>query len=179
MLLHGMGPRGTPSVMQHAVLLGGNSWMNFNNRTYRSLTPQPSEHRMFDELESSHHVLAGVGAYAINLVPSGGGFHHRYDGAVGVTLSDEPQLLAVNVVRSNGSQALTGHYLVDMLLHSHLPSEKELIVASGRQEIRLVGVSSLEPGDLLAVAHAPIICVPLDALQHDGRSSGPSSTRLG
>ena len=55
-------------------------------------------------------------AYAINPVASGGGFHLRYDGALGVTLSDEPQLLAVNLVRSIGSQALTGHYLVDMLL---------------------------------------------------------------
>lgn len=32
---------------------------------------------------------------------------------MGVTLSDEPHLLhAVNLVRSNGYQALTGHYLV-------------------------------------------------------------------
>ena len=48
-------------------------------------------------------------AYANYPVASSGGFHLRYDGTVGVTLSDELQLLAVDLVRSNGSQALTGH----------------------------------------------------------------------
>ena len=56
------------------------------------------------------------------------------------------------------------------LSQSNLPSEEE--VASGRQVIPLVGVPNLEPGDLLGVAHAPLMCVPLDALQ---RPSGPSS----
>ena len=110
---------------------------------------------------------------------SGGGFHLRYDGAVGVTLSDEPKLLAVNLVRSNGSQVLTGHYLVDMLPHSDLPSGERRFVASGRQVIPLVGVSNFEPGDLLGVAHAPLTCVQLDALQDDGRPSGPSPAHLG
>ena len=64
---------------------------------------------MFGELELFHHGPAGVRAYTIDPVASGGDFHLRYDGAVGLTLSDEPQLLAVNLVRSNGSQALTGH----------------------------------------------------------------------
>ena len=81
----------------------------------------------------------------------------------------------MNLVRSNGSQALTGHYLVDMLPQSDLPSEEEHFVTSGRQVIPLVGVSNLEPGDLLGVAHAPLISVPLDALQHVDRSSSPYS----
>ena len=37
----------------------------------------------------------------------------------------------------------------------------------------------LEPGDLLGVAHAPLMCVPLDALQDDGRPSGPPSDPTG
>ena len=37
--------------MQHAVLLGRDSRMRFNNRSYRSLPPRPLDHRMFDELE--------------------------------------------------------------------------------------------------------------------------------
>ena len=36
-------------------------------------------------------------------------------------------------------------------------------------------MSNLEPGDILGVAHASLMCVPLDALQHDGRPSSPSS----
>ena len=99
--------------MQHAVLLGHDNWMRFNNRS------------LFGELELSHHTPSGVRAHTINPVACGGGFHLRYDGAVGVTSSDEPQLLAVNSVRSNGSQALIGHYLVDMLSRSDLSSEEE------------------------------------------------------
>ena len=110
-------------------------------------------------------------AYAINPVASGGDFHLRYDGAVGVTLSDEPQLLAVNLVRSNGSQALT----VAMLPQSDLPSREEHFATSGRQVIPLIGVANLKPGDVLGVARAPLKCVPLDAIQHDSRPPGPSS----
>ena len=114
-------------------------------------------------------------AYAVSPVASGGGFHLSYDGAVGVTLSNEPKLLAVNLVRSNGSQALTGRYPVDVLPQSDLPSEEEHFVASGLQVITLVGMSNLEPGDVLGVAHVPLMSVPLDDLQHVGRPSGLSS----
>ena len=117
------------SVMQHEVLLGRDSWMRFNNRTYRFVPPRAMDHWMFGEIELSHHAPAGVRAYAVNPVASDGGFHLCYDCAVGVTLSDETKLLAVNLVRSNGSQALTGPYLVDMLHQSDLPSEEEHFVA--------------------------------------------------
>lgn len=55
-----------------------------------------------------------------NPLASGSGFHLRYNGGVGVALSGEPQLLAVNLVRINGSPALTGNYLVDLLLDRHV-----------------------------------------------------------
>ena len=127
---------------------------------------------MFGELELSHHAPVGVRAYAIDPVTLGGSFHLRYDGAVGVTLSDEPQLLAVNLFRSNGSQAFTGHYLVDMLPHSDLPTLKEHFVTSERQVLPLVGVAKLEPGDILGVTHAPLMCVALNVLQPDSRAPG-------
>ena len=104
-----------PSVMQHAVLLGRDSWMRFNTRSYRALPPRPHDNRVFGELTLSHHATTGVSAYAINPIAADGGFHLLYDGTVGFTLSDEPQLLEVNLMRSNGSPAPTGHYLVDML----------------------------------------------------------------
>ena len=114
-------------------------------------------------------------AYAIYPVASGGGFHLRYDGTVGVTLSDEPQLLAVSLVGSNGSQALTRHYLVDRLPQPDMPSVGKHFVASGWQVLPLVGVADLEPGDILGVARARLLCVPLDVWQHDSRAPGPSS----
>ena len=79
--------------LQHAVLLVRDILMRFSNLSYRSLPRRPSDHRIFCEMEFSHHAPAGVQAYTIDPVASGGGFHLRYDGAVGVTLSDEPQLL--------------------------------------------------------------------------------------
>ena len=164
-----------PLVMQHAVLLGRDNWMRFKNRSYRSLPSRPSDDRMFGELELSHHAPEGVRACAINPVASGGDSHLRYDDVEGVTLSDELQLLAVNLVRSNRSQALTGHDLVDMLPQSDFPSGEEHFVASGRQVIPLVRVMKLEPGDILGVSHAPLMCAPLDVLQHDDWPSGPSS----
>ena len=76
---------------------------------------RPHDNRVLGELTLSHHATTGVSAYAIDPTATDGGFHLLYDGTVGVTLSDEPQLLEVNLVRSNGSPALTGHYLDDML----------------------------------------------------------------
>ena len=64
----------------------------------------------------------------------------------------------------NGSQPLSGHYLVDMLPQSDLLSVEEHFAASGRQILHLVGVGNLEPGDIHGVAHASPMYVPLDAM---------------
>ena len=97
-----------------------------------------------------------MSADAIDPIAAEGGFHLLYDGTVGITLSDEPQPLEVNLVRSNGSPALTGHYLVDMLPQPGILSMQEHFVASGRQVLPLTGVADLEPGDLVGVADAPL-----------------------
>ena len=87
--------------------------MRFNTRSYRALPPRSLDNRVLSELTLSHHATAGVAAYAVDPEASNGAFHLRYDGTTGVTLSDEPKLLAANLVRSNGSPALTGRYFVD------------------------------------------------------------------
>ena len=76
-------------------------------------------------------------------------------------------------MRSNGYPALTGHYLVDMLPQPGILSMKEHFVASGRQVLPLTGVADLEPGDLVGVAHAPLLNVPLGALQHATYAAKP------
>ena len=61
----------------------------------------------------------------------GGGFHLRYDSADSFTLANE-QLLAVNLIASNGSPALlTGSYLVETLPQPDLLFAAEHFVASG------------------------------------------------
>lgn len=90
-----------PLVLRHVVLLGRDSWMRFTTRFYRSLPPQPPDNQVLGEPTLSHHASTGLSACTIDPIASGGGFHLRYDGTVGVALSDEPQLLAVNLVRSS------------------------------------------------------------------------------
>ena len=83
-----MGLRGTPLGYATFSAASRDSWMRFNSRTYRFLATRPTDHRLFGELELSHHDPAGVRAYIVNPVVSGGGFHLCYDGVVGVTLPD-------------------------------------------------------------------------------------------
>ena len=80
--------------------------------------------------------------------------------ATRVTLSDDLHLLAANLVCRGGSPALTGHCLVDMMPQPDLPLVGEHFVPSGRQFRPVVGVSDLEPGDIIRAAHAPLLSVP-------------------
>ena len=86
--------------------------MRFNSRSYRFLPPRPPVQRVSGERELIHHDPTGMSVYSIGPAASGEGFHLRYEGAAGVTLSDDPQVLAVNLVRSDSFPALTGHYQV-------------------------------------------------------------------
>ena len=162
-----------PPVMQHAVLLGRDSWMCSNTRSYRALPPGPLDNRGLGELTLSHHATTGVAAYAVDPAATDGAFHLLYDSPTGVALSDEPQLFAVNLVRSNGSPGLTGHYSVDILPQPGFISGQKHFVASGRQVLPLIGVADLEPGDLVGVADAPFVRVSLGALQHTTHAAGP------
>ena len=114
-----------------------------------------------------------MSAYAIDPIAADGGFHLLYDGTVGVTLSDEPQQLEVNLMRSNGSPALTGHYLVAMLPQPGILSMQEHFVASVRQVLPLTDVADLEPGDLVGFAHAPLLSASLGAVQHATHAAEP------
>ena len=162
-----------PSVMQRAVILGRDCWMRFKTRSYRTLPSRHHDNRVSGELKLSHQATTGVSAYAIDPTATDGGFRLLYDGTVGVTLSDKPQLLEVNLVRSSGSPALTGQYLVDMLPQPGTLSRQEHFVVSGRQGLPLTGVADLEPGDLVGGAHAPLLRVPLHALQHTTHAAEP------
>lgn len=108
--------------------------------------PSAARHSNFGKLTLSSHAPTGVSAYCIGLIALGGGFHPRYNMTVGVTPSDEPQLLAVNLICSSAPPTPTGHYLVDMLPRPDQFSVKNHLVASGRQTRPLTRVVDLEPG---------------------------------
>ena len=114
--------------MVHAVLLGRDSWMRFNSRSYRPLPPRPSDHLVFGELGIVNHAPAGASAYAVDPVAI----------CATRTMLTSPcptthKLLAVSLVRSNGCPALTGQCLVHMMPESDLLSVGGYFVASGRQ----------------------------------------------
>lgn len=97
-----MRPRGMgvafSSVLQHAVMLAPDLGA--------LLEPLPplfatSADCLLGEVVLAHRVSAGLLAYAIDPDVLDGGFYLRYDSAVGVTLSGEPQLPALNLKRSN------------------------------------------------------------------------------
>ena len=151
-------------TMRYPLLLGRDNWMRFHSRSYQTLPPQP-DGRIFGELTLSFcdDNLGSAAAYTRNRESSDAVYHLVYDG-LGVSLTDSPQLLSVNLVRLDGSPALTGHYMVGLLPAHDDSNPSERFVSSGRQLIPLTGYQDLEPGDVLGTASSPLLRVPLEAL---------------
>ena len=155
-------------TMRCPLLLGRDSWMHFPSHSYQTLPPHP-DGRTFGELTLSpcEDNLGSAAAYIRNREPSDNAYHLVYDG-LGVSLTDSPQLIPVNLVRLDGSPALTGHYMVDLLPVNDDSYPLERFVSSGRQLIPLTGYQDLEPGDILGTASSPLLRVSLEALSlHD------------
>ena len=150
------------------LLLGRDSWMRFHSRSYQTLSPQPDS-RVFGELTLSlcDDNLGSAVTYIRNYEVSDAAYHLVYDGQ-GVSLNDSPQLIPVNLVRLDGSPALTGHYMVDLLPVHDDSNPSERFVSSDRQSIPWTGYQAPEPGDVLGTASSPLLRVPLEALTlHD------------
>ena len=119
-------------TMRCPLLLGRDSWMRFHSRSYQTLSPQP-DGRIFGKLTLSlcDDNLGSAAAYIRNREPSDAVYHLVYDGR-GVPLTDFPQLIPVNLVRLDGSPALTGHYMVDLPPAHDDSDPSERFVSSGR-----------------------------------------------
>ena len=151
-------------TMRCPLLLGCDSWMRFHSRSYQTLSSQPDGH-IFGELTLSlcDDNLGSAAVYIHNRESSDAVYHLVYDG-LGVSLTDFPQLVPVNLVRLNGSPALTGHYMVDLIPADDDSNPSERFVSSDRQLIPLTGYQDLEPGDVLGTASSPLLRVPLEVL---------------
>ena len=98
------------ATMRCPVLLGRDSWMRFTDRSYRALRQHPTT-RALGELTLLHITNehpSGATAYTRHPDTPETSYHLVYDGD-GLSLGPEPQLVPVNLVRSDGSPALTGH----------------------------------------------------------------------
>ena len=138
--------------------------MRFHSRSYQALPPHP-DGRTFGELTLSpcDDNLGSAAAYIRNHEAPANAYNLVYDG-LGVSLTDSPQLIPVNLVRLDGSPALTGHYMVEILPVNADSNPLERFVSSGRQLIPLTGYQDLEPGDILGTASSPLLRVSLEAL---------------
>ena len=167
-------------TMRCPLLLGRDSWMRFHSRSYQTLSPQP-DGRIFGELTLSigDDNLGSAAAYIRDRAFSDTVHHLVYE-SLGVSLTDSPQLIPVNLVRRDGSPALTGHYMVDLPPTPDSSDSSERFVSSGRQLIPLTGYQDLEPGDVLGTASSPLLRSPWRS-SHSIKSrptSQPSLSRL-
>ena len=155
-------------TMRCPLLLGRDGWMRFHSRSFQTLPPHP-DGRTFGELTLSPcgDNLGSAAAYIRNHEVPANAYHLVYDG-LGVSLTESPQLIPVNLVRLDGSPALTGHYMVDILPVNADSNPLERFVSSGRQLIPLTGYQDLEPGNVLGTISSPLLRVPLEILSlHD------------
>ena len=136
-------------TMRCPLLLGRDSWTRFHSRSYQTLPPHP-DGRTFGELTLSpcDDNLGSAAAYIRNHEAPANAYHLVYDG-LGASLTDSPQLIPVNLVRLDGSPALTGHYMADLLLVNADTNPLGRFVPSGRRLIPLMGYQDLEPRDIL------------------------------
>ena len=58
---------------------------------------------------------------------------------------------------------VTGHYLAELLPRVGAPGGTEHFVSAGRQLLPLTGHANLEPGDVIGIAAAPLLHIPLEA----------------
>ena len=146
--------------------------MRFHSRSYQTLAPTP-DGRLLGELTLPHtfgDACNSAAAYVHSCEATGTAYHLVYDGP-GVSLNITPQLVPVHLIHFDGSPALTGHYMMDMMTTHDGQDPSEHFVGSGRQTTSLAGYRDLEPGDILCTASAPLLRVPFEALaQHDAQT---------
>ena len=93
-----------------------------------------------------------------------------YDGS-GVSFDSAPQRVPVSLIRLDGSVALTGHYIVDIISTHDGQYPSEHFIGSSRQIIPLSGYRDLERGDILGTASAPLLRVSLEEfVPHDAHN---------
>jgi len=157
------------NTMEFPILMGRDSFMRFTVRNYRTLPPQPLDTRVMGELTLSSHDQGGAAAYVHDYSAAEDQFHLRYAGSNGMCLSHDQQMVEVNLVRADGTPALTGQYLVD--INQDISPDDDLLVnevmfvSNGRQFIPLAGALDLEPGDILGYASAPLLRVPVNSIR--------------
>ena len=139
--------------------------MRFHSYSYQTL-PSTPDGRVLGELTLAHicdNSGGGASAYIRNCDDLEVAYRLIYEGT-DMSLDTTHRLTPVNLVHRDGSPALTGHYMVDLVPLSDTSDTTECFVASGRQNIPLSGCRELKTGDILGTTCSPLLSVPLEAL---------------
>ena len=143
-----------PGTMQHPIVLGRDSWMRFEQRSYTTLPHQLPEPTL-GELSRSHYDPDRASAFIPDDRSPYDVYHLPYVDAETISLSAIPTLANVNLVRRSGAPAFTGNYMVNMLPRDDFLADTEIFVSDGYKTIPLSGSNDLEPGDLLGIPSSP------------------------
>ena len=94
-------------IMQHPVLLGRDSWMRFEQRTYTTLPRLPSR-PLFGELSLNTPYNDGLSTFIHDNCPSPDTLHLDFADVHAVSVSATLSLFQTNLVRSSSIPAPTG-----------------------------------------------------------------------
>ena len=155
------------------MLLGRDSWMRFNDRSYHTPPPRPCNNRVLREITPSLPRLHGATAFVADALAHQESFDLLYAGDAGFTLSRVHRLVEVDLVRSNGAPALAGCCIVEILQATDIFYTEEHIVENGRQFIPLSGVADLDAGAILGTSSGPLLRAPLEAILSDTPAPTP------
>ncbi len=151
-------PDGT---MKDPLLLGRDSFHRFSQHLYQGPTNYSGFKSNIGELTLSHLSDQQVPLYIEDHDADPDQFHLHFAGDTSVSLSSTPTLVDVNLIRSIGTPALTGKYLVKLLPQEDSRSPAtEVFVSHGRQQVPIVGCGEIRPGALLGTAASPLLQAP-------------------
>eukprot|EP00904_Undaria_pinnatifida_P010765 jgi/Undpi1/6819/HiC_scaffold_21.g09295.m1 len=133
--------------------------------TYHTISTGIGDAEVVVDSTISSKGIIGLSTFLSENRPTTDTFHLEFAGVHKMSLLSTPTLVPVEMVRSSGVWALTGHYLVDMLPRDGVSSETESFVANEYQTTPLSRSTELEPGDLLGTFSSVLIQISTSALQ--------------
>ena len=122
-----------PMVLQHGLLLGRDSFLNFQNHMYATL-PKEAERPVESTLTLSQNPEKNVAL--IQPTNTEHDYHLQYVGKDTVRLTSHPYMLMAMLLRADNTPAMTGSYFVQMLESWNL-DEDAMVVTEGKQSIPL------------------------------------------
>ena len=149
-----------PMVLQHGLLLGRDSSLKFQNRTYATL-PKEAERPVEGVLTLSQNPEKNVAL--IQPTNTENDNHLQYVGKNTVCLTSHPCMLMVMLVRADNTPANTGSYFVETLDGWNL-NEDAMAVREGKQNIPFSSheYSEIPSGALLGTSNGPMLPTTLE-----------------